>query len=106
MKDNEQMDAPVTFSVFNAFRAEVLERFEADRKEREADRKEREADRKEREAEMQEIKNNFAMIFELLDTDKKERETEKKEREAERNELENHRNQREEGEAKQHAKLD
>jgi len=99
MKDNEQMDAPVTFSVFNAFRAEVLERFEADRKEREADRKEREA-------EMQEIKNNFAMIFELLDTDKKERETEKKEREAERNELENHRNQREEGEAKQHAKLD
>jgi len=93
------MDAPVTFSVFNAFRAEVLERFEADRKEREADRKEREA-------EMQEIKNNFAMIFELLDTDKKERETEKKEREAERNELENHRNQREEGEAKQHAKLD
>ena len=92
-------DAPVTFSVFNAFRAEVLERFEADRKEREADRKEREA-------EMQEIKNNFAMIFELLDTDKKERETEKKEREAERNELENHRNQREEGEAKQHAKLD
>ena len=92
MKDNEQMDAPVTFSVFNAFRAEVLERFEADRKEREA--------------EMQEIKNNFAMIFELLDTDKKERETEKKEREAERNELENHRNQREEGEAKQHAKLD
>ena len=55
---------------------------------------------------MQEIKNNFAMIFELLDTDKKERETEKKEREAERNELENHRNQREEGEAKQHAKLD
>jgi len=99
MKDNEQMDAPVTFSVFNAFRAEVLERFEADRKEREAERKEREA-------EMQEIKNNFAMIFELLDTDKKERETEKKEREAERNELENHRNQREEGEAKQHAKLD
>jgi len=99
MKDNEQMDAPVTFSVFNAFRAEVLERFEADRKEREADRKEREA-------EMQEIKNNFAMIFELLDTDKKERETEKKEREAERNELETHRNQREEGEAKQHAKLD
>ena len=99
MKDNEQMDAPVTFSVFNAFRAEVLERFEADRKEREADRKEREA-------KMQEIKNNFAMIFELLDTDKKERETEKKEREAERNELENHRNQREEGEAKQHAKLD
>jgi len=93
------MDAPVTFSVFNAFRAEVLERFEADRKEREAERKEREA-------EMQEIKNNFAMIFELLDTDKKERETEKKEREAERNELENHRNQREEGEAKQHAKLD
>ena len=93
------MDAPVTFSVFNAFRAEVLERFEADGKEREADRKEREA-------EMQEIKNNFAMIFELLDTDKKERETEKKEREAERNELENHRNQREEGEAKQHAKLD
>jgi len=93
------MDAPVTFSVFNAFRAEVLERFEAERKEREADRKEREA-------EMQEIKNNFAMIFELLDTDKKERETEKKEREAERNELENHRNQREEGEAKQHAKLD
>ena len=80
MTGNESMDAPVTSSVFNAFRAEVLERFEADRKEREA---EREADRKEREAEMQEIKKNFAMIFERLDSDKKDREAAKMRRDDE-----------------------
>ncbi len=66
VREEDDLDRPVTRREFNAFVGEMRTWIELERKKQEAERTEREAEKKEREAE------------------KKEREAEKKDREAER----------------------